>query len=143
MAVNPIPKRYHTVTPYLAVKNARRLLKFVRAAFGSKDIDVVDGPRGKITHAEVKIGDSVVMLGEASPGKPFPATLCIYVRDCDTVFRRAVKAGGKVLRKPENQFYGDRSGAVQDPCGNQWYIHTHIEDLTPKEIARRAAELGK
>ncbi|KAF0243236.1 MAG: hypothetical protein FD180_3501 [Planctomycetota bacterium] len=143
MAVRPIPKGYHTVTPYLAVKGSRKLLAWVQKAFGARPIDVVDGPRGTVMHAEVRIGDSMVMLGEAAPGKPSPATLCLYVRDCDAVWRRAVKAGGKVLRKPENQFYGDRSGAVKDPCGNQWYIHTHIENLTKLQIATRAAALEK
>ncbi|MEK7470244.1 MAG: VOC family protein [Planctomycetota bacterium] len=141
MAVRPIPKGYHTVTPYLAVKGSRKLLAYVQKAFGARPIDVVDGPRGTVMHAEVKIGDSMVMMGEDPKGRP--STLCLYVRDCDAVFRSAVKAGGKVVRKPADQFYGDRSGAVKDPCGNQWYIHTHIENLTPNEIATRAAALEK
>lgn len=143
MPVRPVPRGYRTVTPYLAVRGAARLLAFVKAAFGAKVKELVKGPKGGVTHAAVMIGDSMVMMGEARKGAAlYPAMLYVYVKGVDAVWRKAVKAGGKIRLKPTDMFYGDRTGAVDDACGNQWWIATHRENLTEKEIARRAAGGG-
>ena len=135
----PIPEGYHSVTPYLTVANAGELLQFVKAAFGAIETYSHKGPDGKIGHAEIKIGDSKLMVGQAHGElKPMPAQLYLYVTDCDTVYKKAVAAGAQSVREPENQFYGDRHGAVKDPNGNVWWIATHVEDVSPEEIEKRA-----
>ena len=139
MAVKPIPEGYHTVTPYLMVEGVPKLIEFLKAAFGAREIHRTALPDGSVMHAEVQIGDSRVMMGEARGGmKPIPAMLYVYVPDVDAVYERAVRAGGTSTVKPVNQFYGDRSGAVQDASGNQWWIGTHVEDVPADELARRA-----
>ena len=141
MTVKPIPQGYHTITPYLVVQRAAQLIDFLKQAFEAEEILHMAQPDGTITHAEVKIGDSGVMISEASGDfKPMPAMLHLYVEDTDSVYRRALRAGATSLREPEDQFYGDRTGGVQDASGNQWWIATHIEDVSADELAKRAVD---
>jgi PhnB protein len=146
MAVKPIPEGYHSVTPYLLVDDAEGLIEFVKRAFGAQETLRMPGPNGKIGHAEVRIGDSIVMLADASTsdrGTPFRAMVMVYVEDCDNTYQRALEAGGTSLREPTDQFYGDRSSAVRDRFGNDWWIHTHVEDVPPEEMARRAEQAAQ
>jgi uncharacterized glyoxalase superfamily protein PhnB len=140
MAVKPIPEGYHSITPYLTVEGADKLLDFVKQAFGAGDVhECMRRPDGTIMHAEVRIGDSIVMLGEANgQWKPRPGTLYLYVNDTDATYRRALEAGATSLMEPATQFYGDRNAGVQDPTGNFWWIATHVEDVSPEEMRRRA-----
>ena len=139
MAVKPVPDGYHTVTPYLVCTDAAKVVDFAKAAFGAEEMFRIDAPGGKIGHAELKIGDSMLMVADASDGHPpMPAMLNLYVPDVDAVFARAVKAGATVVRDVANQFYGDRSGGVKDAAGNQWWISTHVEDVSPEEMEKRA-----
>lgn len=139
MAVKPVPDGYHTVTPYLVCTNAAKVIDFAKAAFGAEELFRIDAPGGKIGHAELKIGDSMVMIADEGEGHPaMPAMLNLYVPDADAVFGRAVKAGATVVRELADQFYGDRSGGVKDAAGNQWWISTHVEDVSPEEMERRA-----
>ena len=143
MSVNPIPDGYHTVTPYLVAEGVAKLLDFLQAAFDAEVKERIDMPGGGVAHAEVRIGDSMVMMGEAyGDHKPMPCGLYLYVEDVDAVYAKAIEAGGTSEREPADQFYGDRNGGVIGPCGNHWWIGTHIEDLTEEELARRAAEHG-
>ncbi|HLP09445.1 MAG TPA: VOC family protein [Opitutaceae bacterium] len=141
------PDQYHTVTPYLTVRGAARALEFYRQAFGAEECFRVDDDAGHVGHAEFRIGDSIIMLSDEYPemGSLSPETiggsavsLLIYVDDCDAVYDRAVKAGATPARPLQNMFYGDRSGMVKDPFGHQWHISTHIEDIAPDELMRRA-----
>lgn len=144
MAVKPIPEGYHTVTPYLAVDGAEQVLEFVKQAFGAEELFRMDTPDGKIGHAEVRIGDSPVMLADAptsDQGQAMPGMIHLYVDDVDEAFRRAIEAGATPLRDPADQFYGDRTGGVKDSAGNQWWIATHVEDVPPEEMQKRAAEM--
>jgi PhnB protein len=145
MAVKPIPEGYHSVTPYLAVEGADKLIDFVRNAFDAVDVhECMKRPDGTIQHAEVRIGDSIVMLGEANgQWKPRPSTLYLYVPDADATYRRALQAGATSLMEPATQFYGDRSAGIQDPTGNFWWIATHVEDVSPEEMKRRAEAQAK
>jgi len=144
MPVKPIPDGYHSVTPYLIVKDGNRTLEFLQRGLGAELIERHDLPNGRLMHAEVRIGDSPVMLGEGGESHPpMPCMLYLYVRDCDAAYQRALGAGAKSVRVPENQFYGDRSGGVVDAEGNQWWFGTHVEDVSPQELARRAAEQRK
>jgi len=139
MAVKPIPDGYHSVTPYLVVQGVAKLIDFLKQAFDAKEIERMAGPDGSVMHGEVRIGDSVVMMGEAwGESKPIAAALYLYVNDTDVTYRRALQAGATSLREPADQFYGDRSGGVKDPAGNQWWIATRKEDVSPEELARRA-----
>ena len=142
MAVKPIPDGYHRVTPYLAVDGASRLIDFLKEAFGAEETFRMPAGEGKIGHAEVRIGDSVVMTGDASGGDTpaMPAMIHLYVEDIDATYRRALEAGATSVREPADQFYGDRSGGVRDPAGNLWWIVTHVEDVSEEELARRAEE---
>ena len=150
MAVKPIPDGYHTVTPYLIVKGAAKALEFYKKALGAEERVRMRGPEGKIMHAEIQIGDSTIMLADEFPqmGAVSPQSLggtpvgiCLYVQDVDTLFKRAIAAGGKEERPLQNQFYGDRSGTMVDPFGHKWTIATHIEDVTPEEMQRRMAAM--
>jgi PhnB protein len=140
----PRPEGYHTVTSYLTVPGIPRLLDFLKQAFDAKQIGEIHyGPGGRVMHAEVNIGDTIVMMGE--PMDPWPSRPCnlyIYVQDVDAAYQRAIQAGGTPLQEPADQFYGDRSGGVSDPSGNAWWIATHIEDVSPEEIRRRMQALG-
>jgi PhnB protein len=132
-----IPKGQPVVSPYLTVKGARKLLQFLEATFDGKVTELL-APDGRIAHAQVRIGDSVVMIGESPEERvPAPAVLYVYVRDADATYRRALEKGGTSVREPADQFYGDRSGAVNDPCGNTWWIATHVEDVDMDEMERR------
>src|SRR4051794_30563563 len=138
MAVKPIPDGYHSVTPYLTVPDAAGLIDFLRRAFGAQEVHRFTRD-GAVSHAEVRIGDSVVMLGQAGgEWKAMPAALHLYVPDADAVYRRALQAGATSLREPADQFYGDRMAGVRDPAGNYWWIATHVEDVSPEEMRRRA-----
>jgi PhnB protein len=146
MATKPIPEGYHTLTPYLAVDNATEAIEFYKHAFGAKERMRMPGPEGTIGHAEIEIGDSLVMLSD-----PFPqssvrppkelggtsASVFMYVEDVDAVVRQAVDAGATVTMEVADQFWGDRFGSVSDPFGHTWSIATHVEDLTPEEVAER------
>ncbi|HEX5708507.1 MAG TPA: VOC family protein [Pyrinomonadaceae bacterium] len=149
----PIPEGFHSVTPYLCVSDAARAIEFYKEAFGATEIMRMEAPGGKIGHAEVKIGDCIVMLADEFPEINFrsPQTLggpsshfMVYVEDVDAQVERAVAAGAKLTRPVKDEFYGDRTGCVEDPFGHAWYIATHVEDLAPEEIKRRGdAELAK
>lgn len=137
--VKPIPDEYHTVTPILMVDGAAKLIDFLRQAFDAKEKDRFTDPSGKIAHAEVVIGDSVVQLSDAvGEWKPIQVPLLLYVPDTDATYKKALKAGATSVREPADQFYGDRTGGVKDSFGNTWWIATHTEDVSPEELQRRA-----
>jgi PhnB protein len=139
MAVRPIPDGYHSVTPYLVVNGVAKLIDFLQQAFGAQEMERMETPDGTVMHGEVKIGDSMIMMGEASARhKPMPASLYLYVTDTDALYQQAMQSGAISLMPPANQFYGDRNAGVQDPCGNQWWIGTHVEDVAPEEMKRRS-----
>jgi uncharacterized glyoxalase superfamily protein PhnB len=135
---NFIPAGYHTVTPYLTVSNVAKLMEFMRSAFNATELHKMSGPDGRVAHAEMKIGDSIIMMGQPQNDSGVRRTmLYLYVPDCDAMYRQAIAAGGTSVREPINMFYGDRSGAVTDPAGNEWWIATHVEDVAPDEMERR------
>ena len=136
--VKPIPEGHHTVTPYLVVASVAKLIDFAKQAVGATEVHVSKRPDGTVQHAEIKIGDSIVMMGEGADGKNFPGMLHLYMEDVDAVYRRAIEAGAKSLREPADQPHGDRMGGVEDAFGNQWWIATHVEDVTPEEMEQRA-----
>ena len=141
MAVKPIPDGYHTVTPYITVEDAGEVIEFLKKAFDAQETFTMRDEHGKVRHAEVKVGTSMVMLGSShDQGKARPANFYIYVEDVDAVYKKAVAAGGKSLNEPQTQFYGDRHGAVTDSQGNTWWIATHVEDVPADELDRRAQE---
>ena len=141
MAVHPVPEGFHTVTPYLIVDNAPELIEFLAVAFGAEEVHRTTLPDGRVMHAQVQIGDSMVMMGESMEGFPAtPASLYLYVPDVDAVYRTAIKAGGASIMEPADQFYGDRNAGVVGPAGNKWWIGTHIEDVAPAEMERRLAQ---
>lgn len=138
MALKPVPDGYHTVTPYLIVRDARAVIGFIQRAFNAQSPCVVEGPDGTVLHAELRVGDSVIMLSQACEGyPPMPAMLHLYVEDVDRVFHQALYAGGIPALNPTNQFYGDRAAAVLDPAGNRWYIASRVEDVSPEELEKR------
>jgi PhnB protein len=139
MSVKPIPDGYHSVTPYLVIGGAAKLIDFLKEAFGAQEILRMPGPEGRIMHAEVKIGDSRIMMGEAQgQWQPMPSMLYLYVEDCDAIYKRAMAAGATSVSEPADMFYGDRHGAVKDPSGNIWYISTHTEDVSAEEMEKRS-----
>jgi PhnB protein len=150
MAVKPIPSGYHSVTPYLILDDAARAIEFYKKALGAVELMRFPAPGGKIGHAEIKIGDSPVMLADESPEQGqkslrtiggSPISLMVYVEDVDARVAQAVAAGAKITRPVANQFYGDRTGGIEDPFGYQWYIATHVEDVSMDELKRRAKEM--
>jgi PhnB protein len=143
--VKPVPEGYHSITPYLVVDGAEKIIGFVKEAFGAQPLfEPMMRPDGKIMHSEFKIGDSVVMIADTSErAQATSDMLHLYVPNVDAVYQKALKAGGKSLMEPMDQFYGDRSGSVTDPAGNRWYIATHVEDVSPGDLKKRAAELMK
>jgi uncharacterized glyoxalase superfamily protein PhnB len=144
MAAKPIPDGYHTVTPYLVVPDVAAELDFLERAFGAEVTFKMQGPDGSVSHAEARVGTSMVMLGGSSERwAPMPCMLYLYVEDVDAAYARAVAAGGESIMEPADQFYGDRNGGVRDAFGNQWWVGTHVEDLTPEEMRRRAEAAGK
>ena len=145
MAVKPVPDGYHTVTPYLVVDDAQKLLDFVERAFDASLLHVMRRADGAVMHADFVIGDSHIMAGQASgEWKALQSSLYLYVADCDAMYRKALEAGGASIAPPATMFYGDRHGGVTDPCGNQWWMATHVEDVSEEELARRHdAEMKK
>lgn len=142
--VKPIPQGYNSVTPYLVVSDAARAIEFYKQAFGAKEVVRMAGPDGKIGHAEIKIGDSMLMLSDEMMGNRSPHTLggssvsiFLYVEDVDSVFKRAVDAGAKSDMPPTDMFWGDRFGKLTDPSGHLWALATHIEDVAPEEMKKR------
>jgi PhnB protein len=149
-AVKPIPDGYPQVSAYLCVDGAAEAIDFYTKVFGATERARLGAPDNKIGHAELQLGDSLIMLSDESPEfgalSPrtvggTPVTISVYVEDVDAVFDRAVNEGAKPLRAVENQFYGDRSGQFEDPFGHRWSVATHVEDVSPEETARRAAEM--
>jgi PhnB protein len=140
MAAKPVPDGYHTVTPYLTVRGAPRVIEFLIQAFEAElPHEPIKRPDGTIMHAEVKIGDSRIMLADESEmSKATPSSLYLYVPNVDRAYQQAIKAGGSTVMEPTDMFYGDRSGNVKDPSGNSWFIATHKEDVSPQELAKRA-----
>jgi PhnB protein len=139
MAVKPIPEGFHAVTPYFVVPGVARLIDFMKQAFGAVEKDRMARPDGAIMHAEVRIGDSVIMMGEPmGQFGPMPSALYLYVNDTDAVYKRALQAGAASVTEPADQFWGDRNAGVKDPCGNLWWIATHKEDVAPEEMRRRS-----
>jgi PhnB protein len=145
--VSAVPAGYHTVTPYLTVNDGAAALAFYGRAFGARELSRMDAPGGKIGHAEIKIGDSVIMLADEFPGTGSKSptslggttgSLMIYLANVDAAFKKAVDAGCKSLMAPTDMFWGDRFGKLQDPYGNQWGLLTHKEDVPPKQMAERA-----
>ena len=147
MPVSPIPEGYHSVTPYLILKNAAAAIEFYKKALGAVELYRMEAPGGKIGHAEIRIGDSPVMLADEYPDMGYKGpeslggtsvSLMVYVADVDKVYPQAIAAGGKELRPLQNQFYGDRSGTLSDPFGHVWTISSHVEDVSEEEMAKRA-----
>jgi len=152
MAVQAIPKGYHTLTPYMTVRNAARAIEFYKQAFGAEEKGVMKGPDGKVMHAELRIGDSLFMLADEYPefGSLSPQStggsgmgLHIYVEDVDSSFDRAIKAGGKVEMPVSDMFWGDRYGKLVDPFGHKWSIATHKQDLSAEDIEQAQSEFMK
>lgn len=150
--VKPIPEGYHSVTPYLIVKGGARAIEFYQKAFGAKELFRMAQPDGRVGHAELEIGDSRVMLADEHPemGQRGPqsiggsaVTMYLYVPDVDATVARAVAAGAKVTRPVETQFYGDRNGGLTDPFGHLWFVATHVEEVPPDELERRARAAGR
>jgi PhnB protein len=149
--VQPVPDGYHSVTPYLIVNGAAQAIEFYKKAFGAVEHLRLAEPSGKVAHAEIRIGDSMIMLadevpqmgyvGPESTGGKTPVSLLIYVSDVDAQFKQAIAAGAKVMRPVQDQFYGDRSGTLTDPFGHVWSISTHVEDVPQEEVERRFAAM--
>lgn len=140
MSVKPIPEGYHTITPYLSVKNVKQLIEFLQKAFNAEVKDTLQTDDGIIRNAEVLVGTSMIMLGEAPENFHMPIMLYMYVDDIDATFNQAIVAGAKEIMPPTNQFYGDRSGAVEDASGNQWWIASRIENVSKEELLKRAQQ---
>jgi PhnB protein len=152
MAVKAVPEGYHTVTPYLICKGAAAAIDYYKKAFGATELVRHAAPEGQVGHAEVKIGDSVIMLADEFPQMSAlspqtiggtPVSLLVYVDDVDAVFKRSLAAGGKQVHPLQDKFYGDRTGTLIDPFGHMWTIATHKEDVSPEEMQRRAEAAAK
>ena len=150
--VNAIPVGYEGATPYLIIKDAARALEFYQKAFGATEVMRIPAPEGKVGHAEIKIGTAIIMLADEFPDmnckspQSFggtPVSIMVYVKDVDRFVNRAVAAGATVLTPVENKFYGDRAGSLEDPFGHQWHFATHVEDVPPDELAKRAEAFMK
>jgi PhnB protein len=150
--VNYIPKGYNSISPYLVVKGAAKAIEYYKKVFGATEVVRMDQPNGKVGHAELQIGDSRFMLAEENPSMgqghvsasgigASPVSLYLYIPDVDRVIERAVDEGAKVLKPVQDQFYGDRTGFIQDPFGHLWGVATHIEDVAPKDLAERAKKV--
>jgi len=145
--VSYIPKGYSTITPYLVIKGAAKAIDYYKKVFGATVVVRMDGPDGRVGHAELQIGDSRIMLADENPQMGYrsaesigasPVSLYVYLPDCDKVVTKAAAEGAKILKPVADQFYGDRSGFIQDPFGHLWGIATHKEDVSPKEMSERA-----
>jgi PhnB protein len=152
MAVPYKPEGYHTATAYLIVKGGANAIEFYKAAFGATELFRMPGPGGKVLHAEIKIGDSPIMLADEVPERDArspqsyggtPVGMLLYVPDVDALFAQAIKAGAKVVMPVQDQFYGDRSGTLVDPFGHKWTLATHKEDVSMEEMNRRMAAMRK
>jgi PhnB protein len=145
MAAKPIPEGFHTVTPVLTVRGAAKVIEFLKQAFGAEIPEaIMKRPDGLVAHAQVKIGDSRVMISdESETAKATSSMLYLYVPNVDSVYQLAIKAGGKSVMEPADMFYGDRSGCVKDPAGNSWFMATHQEDIAPQELQKRAEAFYK
>ena len=151
MKVKPVPTGYQTVTAYLSIKGAAKAIEFYKQAFGAEEVNRMNAPDGSIMHATIQIGDSKIMLADEFPEQGFksplslggsPVMLHLYVPEVDKRIEQAVKAGAKLVREVKNQFYGDRSGGVEDPFGYLWYLATHVEDVSDAELQKRIAQFG-
>lgn len=144
MAANFVPKGFHTVTPYLIVEDVDQLLDFLEKAFDGQVSERIVSEDGSAGHAQVRIGDSFLMMGRSSEGfPPLPCMIHLYVEDADASYEKALKAGAEPVMAVENQYYGDRAGGVRGPQGNYWWVATHIEDVSREELQKRAAEKDK
>jgi PhnB protein len=152
MPVKPIPDGYHTVTPYLSIRGAARALEFYKEAFGATETMRLPGPGGTVMHAEIRIGDSPIMLSDEFPDMGAksppalggsPVTISLYVEDVDAFVARAVAAGATLIHPVKDQFYGDRTGGLEDPFGHRWHVGTHTEDVSPEEMQRRMEDFMK
>jgi PhnB protein len=150
--VSYIPKDYNTITPYLIIKGAAQAIEYYKKVFGATEIVRMNGPDGKVGHAELKIGHSRIMLADENPSMgqghasastigTSPVSLYVYLPDVDRVIRRALVEGARILKPVEDQFYGDRSGFIQDPFGHFWSVATHVEDVSPKELEERMKKM--
>ncbi len=136
--VKPIPEGFRTLTPFLVVKGAEQIIEFLKRAFDAREHSMYRLPDGSIIHAEIQIGDSMLMLSEARDRFPaMPCMLHIYTEDADGWYQKAIDASGISLREPTDEFYGDRSCGIKDAAGNQWWIATHVEDVSPEEMKKR------
>ena len=151
MAVRPVPEGYSSITPYLIITGAAKAIDFYKRVFGATEVMRFGGPDGKVGHAELRIGNSMIMLADEHPERGYRSPqsiggsatgIMLYVDDVDRVFKRAVEAGAAVHQELKDQFYGDRSGTVVDPFGHVWTISTHVEDVSPEEMQRRMASMG-
>lgn len=149
--VRPIPEGYHTATPYLICNGAADAIEFYKRALGAVEVMRMPMPGGKLGHAEIKIGDSHIMLADESPENGIhspqhfggtPVSVLLYVEQVDTVFNQAVSAGAKAVRPPQDMFYGDRTSWIIDPFGHSWYIHTHVKDVSPEEMRKAMQHAG-
>lgn len=149
--VRPIPDGYHTATPYLICDGAADAIEFYKRALGAVEVMRMPMPGGKLGHAEIKIGDSHIMLADESPENGIhspqhfggtPVSVLLYVEQVDTVFNQAVSAGAKAVRPPQDMFYGDRTSWIIDPFGHSWYIHTHVKDVSPEEMRKAMQHAG-
>jgi PhnB protein len=149
--VRPIPDGYHTATPYLICNGAADAIEFYKRALGAVEVMRMPMPGGKLGHAEIKIGDSHIMLADESPENGIhspqhfggtPVSVLLYVEQVDTVFNQAVSAGAKAVRPPQDMFYGDRTSWIIDPFGHSWYIHTHVNDVSPEEMRKAMQHAG-
>jgi PhnB protein len=141
MAVKAIPDGYHTVTPYLTVDDPAPVIEFLKRVFDAEEKFAMRDDKGNIGHAEVKVGSSMLMLGRAhDQWKSRPGNFYVYVEDCDAIYKKAIAAGATSISEPETQFYGDRHGGVTDSQGNNWWVATHVEDVNPADMERRARE---
>lgn len=150
--VQPIPKGYNSITPYLAIRGAAEAIEFYKKAFGAMELMRMPGPAGKLGHVEIKVGDSKVMLADESEQMNFlgpqarggtPVHIHVYVKDVDATVAKAVELGAKMMRQVQDMFYGDRTGAIEDPFGHFWHIATHVRDVSMAEMKRAAAEMAK
>ena len=144
MKVNPIPDGYHTVTPYIVVNGATSLIEFLKKTFDAKELSLHQDPDGRVMHCEMMVGNSIVLIGEPSPGaSSMPMHLYVYVTDTDATYKKALDAGGISVMEPADQFYGDRNAGVKDTTGNSWWIGTRVENVSPEEMKKREEEFMK
>jgi PhnB protein len=152
--ISPVPEGYNSITPYLIIKGAAQAIEYYKNVFGATELVRMDQPNGKVGHAELKIGDSRIMLADENPAMgaghasaasigSSPVSLYLYIPDVDRVIDRAVAAGAKIIKPVQDQFYGDRSGFIQDPFGHFWGVATHVEDVAPQEMAERAKKAAQ